>query len=140
MNQTTLAILLPLLPLAGVVLGAFLQSFLQVKRERVSQKQNLKIKAYTDYLQAASILSNGDPTKRVEAKVLLTDARLRILIYGSLKVIESIATFDRTGSNLDTPEGMKTFLPIISAMREDGSGDEIKKEDLTQILFRRDQL
>jgi hypothetical protein len=62
------------------------------------------------------------------------------LIYGSLKVIESIAAFDRTGSNLDTPEGMKTFLPIISAMREDGSGDEIKKEDLTQILFRRDQL
>jgi len=137
MNQS---ILLAVLPLIGVGLGAFLQSFLQLKKERVRQNQNLKIKAYTDYLQAASVLSNGDVTKHVEARTLLTDARLRILIYGSVKVIANIASFDRTGSNLITPEGMTAFLPVISSMREDGSKGQVKKEDMIQILFRRDSL
>ena len=99
MSQTTLTILLPLLPLVGVTLGAFLQSILQLKRERVTQKQTLKIKAYADYLQAASTLSSKDATKHNEARVLLIDAKLRMLLYGNIKVITNIAVFDRTGSN-----------------------------------------
>jgi len=137
MNQT---LLLAVLPLAGVGLGAFLQSFLQLRKERVTQQQALKIKAYTDYLQAVSVLSNIDLPKHVEARTLLTDARLRILIYGSAKVIANIAAFDRTGSIVSTPEGMNTFLPIISSMREDGAKEKVKKEDMIQILFRRDAL
>lgn len=129
-----------LLAFAGVVLGAFLQSILHLRRERATQKQTLKIKAYTDYLQAAAALSNKDITKHGEARTLLTDARLRILIYGSLKVIANIAAFDRTGSDLTSPEGMKTFLPIISSMREGDLKDKIKKEDMIRILFGRDNL
>ena len=140
MDQTTLTILLPLLPLAGVMLGAFLQSFLQLKRERITQKQTLKIKAYTDYLQAAASLSSRDVNKHGEARTLLTDARLRILIYGSLKVITNMAAFDRTGSDLTSTEGMNTFLPVISSMREGDSKEKIKKEDMTRILFARDTL
>jgi hypothetical protein len=137
MNQT---LLLAVLPLAGVGLGAFLQSFLQLRKERATQKQTLKIKAYTDYLQAAAALSSRDATKHSEARVSLTDAKLRILIYGSLKVITNIAAFDRTGSDLASPDGMNTFLPVISSMREDGSKEKIKKEDMTRILFGRDAL
>jgi len=137
MNQT---LLFAVLPLAGVALGALLQSFLQVKRERVTQKQTLKIKAYTDYLQAAAALSNKDNGKHTEARTLLTDARLRILIYGSSKVIEDIAIFDRTGAHLHTIEGMRTFLPVIVSMRESSSKEKIKKEDMTRILFGLDAL
>ena len=137
MNQTILTILLPL---AGVIVGAFLQSILHLRRERVTQKQTLKIKAYTDYLQAAAILSNKDISKHTEARTLLTDARLRILIYGSSKVIEHIAIFDRTGAHLETLEGMRTFLPVITLMREDNLKDKIKEKDLVRILFGRDTL
>jgi len=137
MNQTALTILLPL---AGVIVGAFLQSILQLRRERVSQKQTLKVKAYTDYLQSAAALSSKDVSKHNEARTLLTDARLRILIYGSAKVIENIATFDRTGAHLHTTEGMKTFLPVILSMREGSSKEKIKKEDMLRILFNLDSL
>ena len=129
-----------LIAIAGVVLGAFLQSMLQLRRERVTQKQTAKIKAYTDYLQAAATLSNKDVTKHVEARTLLTDARLRLLIYGSSKLIEHIAIFDRTGANLHTMEGMKTFLPVITLMRDDNVKNKIKKEDMIRVLFGRDTL
>ena len=133
MNQT---LLLAVLPLAGVALGAFLQS----KRDLSNQKKTLKIKAYTDYLQAAAALSNKDTGKHDEARTLLTDARLRILIYGSSKIVGHIATFDRTGANLHTIEGMRTFLPVMTLMREDNLNDKIKKEDMTRILFGQDTL
>jgi len=129
-----------LLAFAGVVLGAFLQYILQLRKERTTQKQTLKIKAYTDYLQAAAVLSNKDVAKHVEARTLLTDARLRLLIYGSSKLIEHIAIFDRTGANLNTMEGMKTFLPVITLMRDDNIKDVIKKEDMIRVLFGRDTL
>ncbi len=133
MNQALIAI-------AGIVLGAFLQSMLQLRRERVSQKQTLKIKAYTDYLQAAATLSNKDTSKHIEARTLLTDARLRLLIYGSSKLVEHIAIFDRTGANLQTIEGMRTFLPVITLMRDDNIKDKIKREDMIRVLFGRDTL
>jgi hypothetical protein len=137
MNQTTLTILLPL---AGIVVGAILQSFLQIRRERASHKQVLKIKAYTDYLQAAATLSSKDTSKHIDARTLLSDARLRILIYGSSKLVEHIAIFDRTGASLHTMEGMRTFLPVITLMREDNLKDKIKEKDLIRILFGRDTL
>lgn len=129
-----------LIAIAGVVLGAFLQSMLQLRRERVTQKQTLKIKAYTDYLQAAAALSSKDATKHVEARTLLTDARLRLLIYGSSKLVEYIAIFDRTGAHLHTVEGMRAFLPVITLMRNDNVKDKIKKEDMIRVLFGRDTL
>jgi len=125
--------------LAGVILGALLQSFLQLRKDRITQKQTLKIKAYTDYMQAAAALSSKDITKHPEARTLLTDARLRILLYGSSKVIANMATFDRAGADLTTQEGMKAFIPVIYSMRE-GDGKQIKQDDVTRVLFGRDTL
>ena len=140
MDQTTLTILLALLPLAGGIVGAFVQSFLHSRREQSNQQQTLKIKAYTDFLQAAAALSGKDGSKHNEARTLLTDARLRILIYGSQEVISNIAIFDRTGSRANTPEGRNTFLPIISSMRSEDSKGKIKKEDMLRILFGEETL
>jgi hypothetical protein len=139
MNQTTLTILLPLLSFTGVVIGAFLQSFLQLRREKVTQKQTLKIKAYTDYLHAVSTLS-GNLDKHDEARIQLTDAKMRILIYGSPRVIENIAALDRIGSNLRSVDGAKAFVLVTSAMREDGAQQKVRREDISQILFSRDTL
>lgn len=127
-------VLLGLLPLAGVILGAFLQS----TRERKNQKKALKIKAYADYLQAAATLSSKDQSKHIDARVLLTDAKIRIAIYGSKKVITNIAAFDRMGSSLTNADGMNSFLKITSAMRSEDTKEEIKKSDMAQLIFGRD--
>ena len=127
-------VLLALLPLAGVILGAFLQS----TRESKNQKKALKIKAYTDYLQAAATLSSKDQSKHVDARVLLTDAKIRIAIYGSKEVITNIAAFDRMGSFLTNADGMNAFMKITSAMRAEDTKDEIEKADMAQLIFGRD--
>lgn len=127
-------VLLALLPLAGVVIGAFLQS----TRERKNQKKALKIKAYTDYLQAAATLSSKDQSKHIDARVLLTDAKIRIAIYGSKEVITNIAAFDRSGASLINADGMNSFLKITSAMRSEEINDQIKKADMGQLIFGRD--
>jgi hypothetical protein len=129
-----------LIAFGGVVLGALLQSFLQLRKDKITQKQTLKVKAYTDYLQAASTLSGSIASKHDEARILLTDAKMRILIYGSPRVISDVAAFDRSGSNLKSLEGAKMFVSITSSMREDGLQQKIRKEDITQILFSRDTL
>lgn len=127
-------VLLGLLPLAGVILGAFLQS----TRERKNQKKALKIKAYTDYLQAAATLSSKDLSKHVDARVLLTDAKIRIAIYGGKEVITRVAAFDRMGSSLINTDGMNAFLKITSAMRAEDTKNQIKNADMAQLLFGRD--
>lgn len=137
MNQTLLTIFLPFV---GVIVGAFLQSILHSRRERATQKQLLKIKAYTDYLQAVAALSGRDTSKHNEARTLLSEARLKMLIYGSSKLIGYIAIFDRTGAQLHTTEGMKTFLPVMMMMRDENVKDKIKKEDMVRILFGQDSL
>jgi hypothetical protein len=140
MDQATLTILLPLLSLVGVIVGAFLQSFFQLRRERATQKQALKIKAYTDYLQAVSTLSGKVVERHNEARIALTDAKMRILIYGSKDVITNIAMLDRVGSNLRSSEGANAFVSVTSAMRGDSDQSTVTREDITQILFSRDSL
>jgi len=78
-------------------------------------------------LQAASTLSGSITTKHDEARILLTDAKMRMLIYGSAKVISDVAAFDRSGSNLKSLEGAKMFVSITSSMREDGLQQKIRK-------------
>ena len=128
MDQT---LLLAVLPLAGVALGAFLQS----KRELKNQKKALKIKAYTDYLQACAQMANTDVGKHSDARISLADAKARIAIYGNGLVIKEIAEFDRHGARVDSPEDMKRFLKITLSMRHAESHDKAKDEDIARLLF-----
>jgi hypothetical protein len=132
MNQT---LLLPLLPLVGVIIGAALQSILQSKREQRTQKRILKVKAYSDYLQACARLASKDVEKHSEAKIFLADAKARIAIYGTQNVIANIAEFDRKGARLDTQESMELFLKITLSMREEDQNQKIKREDMARLLF-----
>jgi len=128
MNQT---LLLAILPLLGVALGAYLQS----KRESKNQKKALKIKAYTDYLQACAQLASRDVSKHSEAKISLADAKARIAIYGNGLVIKEIADFDRHGAKVDSPQDMKRFLKITLSMRHAESHDKAEDEDIARLLF-----
>lgn len=124
-------LLLAVLPLAGVALGAFLQT----RRELKNQKKTLKIKSYTDYLQACAQMASKDVGKHSDAKTALADAKARITIYGSAEVIKEIADFDRHGARVDSPEDMKRFLRITLSMRDAESKDKAKNEDIARLLF-----
>jgi thiaminase len=125
--------LLASLPLIGVALGAFLQS----RREQRSQKNALKIKAYSDYLQACAQLSNKEVVaKHSEARVLLAESKARIIIYGSAKVIRNIAEFHRHGATTYSSEDLKRFIEIVLAMRED-SNTKVSTDDIAQLLFEK---
>ncbi|GAA0894539.1 hypothetical protein GCM10009122_42200 [Fulvivirga kasyanovii] len=130
--------LIALLPFFGVVTGAFLQYIFTNLRERQSQKKQLKIKAYADYALAAAELSSRDKNMHAMARVKLTDAKVRIAIYGSEQVVKYIADFDRNGANLANFEGKKRFIKIIKTMRAENKKDNVTHEDFAQVLFSSD--
>ncbi len=127
------------LPFLGVVAGAILQYIFTNIREQKNQKQKLKTQAYVDFLKGVSgqMLDNPEQSK-LEYRTLLADAKMRISIYGSSKVIKSIADLTRSGAVLDTPERQRLFIQICQTMREESNKEPIPFLDTSQIIFNRD--
>jgi len=67
-----------------------------------------------------------------------TDAKTRILIYGSSGVLEALASLEKMGAVLDSPEAEKAFLALCNIMRKESLGKimKTKPEALATILFR----
>jgi hypothetical protein len=63
--------------------------------------------------------------------------KLRISIYGSKKVVESLAAFSKTGEILNTPESQKSFVTLLKLMRTENIDERhiVSEEDLAQIFF-----
>jgi hypothetical protein len=114
MNPWALAVL----PLAGVVVGALLQSWLGEYAERHKQLELLKSEAYADYLKAvaARTLLRSDE-ERVTSFRALAEAKARIAVYGSDKVLRALARFDQAGAVLTDEHSAAEFVKLVSAMR-----------------------
>lgn len=82
--------LLPYLPFAGVVIGAFLQYVFTRQIEYKRALRDMKTKSYMDYLKGVceQAQSLNIPDKRItderrsEAFVKVADAKARICLYG----------------------------------------------------------
>src|SRR4051794_7300139 len=94
------ALLTTLLPVLGVIIGASLQYFFSKSGEKRKQLEALKTQAYVDYLRSVAQvaqLERGASSKRAEALAASADAKTRICIYGSAKVIDALASFEKAG-------------------------------------------
>ena len=133
-----------LLPLIGVVIGAFLQYWFSKASEERKRRQNLQTQSYVDFFRSVSGIDiaqkYADKSKEQEFTVLLTDAKARIAIYGSKEVIKTIASFWRAGARIETPEQSQLFVAICQAMRKDSlpKNQEVPDKDISQLLFGTD--
>lgn len=129
-----------LLPMVGVIIGAGLQYFFSRSGERRKHLEALRSQAYVDYMRCVAQLAKverGDIKKRAELLAEAADAKTRICMYGSTKVIRTLADFEKGGSVLNSPDSLERFLEICHEVRRQNFGEagSIAPEDLRIILF-----
>jgi hypothetical protein len=102
----------------------------------------LRSRAYVDFVRAVSAIAFGgrdqEPSTAGDALADLTDAKLRIALYGSGPVLRALAAFCRTDQRLASKVANGAFLELAAAMRKDadgGSAGEHVKAELSTIFF-----
>jgi hypothetical protein len=128
------------LPVIGILIGASLQYFLSKSSDRRKQLEILKNQAYVDYLRSVAqiaLLGRSNSNKRDELLAALADAKARICVYGSAKVIEALASFERGGAVLDSHDSIEKFLTLCNEMRLQAVGESeiVQAENLSSVLF-----
>lgn len=127
--------IIAVLPLAGVLIGAGLQYLSSTSLERGKHLSSLKAAAYADYFRAVSSLATqGRSGAAVSA---LADAKSRMCLYGSPRVLARLAQLERHGANLASPDARTAILDVVSEARKDttSSGASVADADLSLILF-----
>ncbi len=121
--------------LAGVLLGATLQYLsgraLEARRSMTLQRSQ----AYVDYFKAVALIAQNGRSK--ETLSLAADAKARICIYGSSKVISQLHAFEGAGANTASDVGRRATVKLLGEMRSDVSRDRrsVDAADLEGILF-----
>lgn len=133
-------IVITLLPVLGVIIGASLQYFFSRSAETRKYLAGLRTQAYIDYLRCfaeVKHIGRDNPKIRNELLAKATDAKTRIVIYGSSAVIEALTNFEQLGAVLDTPNAKEKFLTLCNAMRQEsiGKSGKARLEALKLILF-----
>lgn len=126
--------------LIGIILGAFIQFYFSKYLEQQRHRRELRTKAYTDYLDCVSNYANqrydrqSDEGQTLAAKTAY--AKCRICLYGSSRVIEAFARFERLGATMNTDEQCEAFVSMVSAMRSDSVRDmKVESNSLQLVLL-----
>jgi len=129
------AIIVAAFSLAGVLLGGGLQYFfgraLETRRQLVLQRSQ----SYVDFLKAIAIIAQNGPSK--ESLALAADAKTRICVYGSARVIHLLREFGAAGANTTDRKGRSAITALLKEMRADiGKSDRvIDGLELEEVLF-----
>jgi multidrug efflux pump subunit AcrA (membrane-fusion protein) len=104
-------------PLLEIVVGATLQYWLSRSAESRKQLELLQPQSYVDYLRAvtkAAYASSQDALVSAQAEV--ADAKARLAVYGTSRVIYALARFAEVGAVLDHPKAHAIFVELVAAM------------------------
>lgn len=128
-----------LLPLIGIIIGAFLQYYFSRHLENVRIQREARIQAYTDYLKSICELAfpnQGESTDGSVINARIADAKCRICLYGSRKAITAFALFEERGASISTPEQYNAFISMVKIMRKDSvKSANVSIDQLGLILF-----
>ena len=123
------------LPLLGVVIGATMQYWLSRSAESRKQLQLLQSQSYVDYLRAATKAAHAKSPDAVRlANAEAADAKARLAVYGTSRVIAALARFEEAGAVLDNPQTRAAFVALVGAMRQ--KREVALANDLSLVLFR----
>ncbi len=128
-----------LLPIAGILIGAALQYFFGRSLETNKHTQTQKGQAYSDYLRAFSAIATTGRTKETLSAV--ADAKTRICIYGSDRVVKRLADFERAGAETSSLASRALVAELIGSMRKDvgASRSSADMGDVGIVLFGSDR-
>ena len=126
--------------LFGIAIGAVFQYLFTRRLEEKRLHRDVLAKAYADYLLCVSEHANLRPDRHspdgLQLGVRTADAKCRISLYGSPKVISAFANFERLGAAMNTAEQRSAFVNMIWSMRKDVRADNVVvKGDLETVLL-----
>lgn len=107
MMENLAKILSSTMPIIGILVGAFIQSFFARRMESKKQALTFKSQAYIDYLKAFSESAHVDHLQNEQVVSIFeraANAKNRIAIFGSEEVIEALANFIEKGESLGSSE------------------------------------
>jgi len=136
----------PLTTFSAGLLGLLAGAYLSRRADRLRQLEAIRSSAYADFLRGAAGLAAMNPynfrrseqaDELLKFRVLTAEAKARIAIYGSSKVIKSLAEFIRQGGSIDSPKQESAFVALCSQMRADSIlGKKARcEEDISCLLF-----
>lgn len=128
----------------AAALGAFLAAFLARRIETFKHLQESRATAYADFLRGFAKVGRAQRDKmrdershleELEGRLIVTDSRSRIAVYGSRDVLRSLARFIRLGTQTLTPEGAQAFAEMCALMRQEATGDRALVDDIKAVLY-----
>lgn len=126
----------------GAGVGAVLAHVLTQRRSRHDSLAAFRLKAYTDFISAAShLVANrrlGTTSDQVSDLAALNDAKARICICAEVPVVEALGKFWKLGGTLEQEGEILAFTRLCARIRESLGNDknDIHSVDVSDILFR----
>lgn len=134
------SIIVAIVGISGIVLGATLQFLFGKSAEASKQFKLLQTQTYVDFLKGWSGMGRaqffGDKEREIEFTILLSEARAKISVYGSRRVVKTLAEFlDKYNENYSN-EGKEAFALLIQIMREESLSrkDFVSIEEIRQVI------
>lgn len=123
------------LALFGVMLGAGLQYISGRALEGRKELSLQRSQAYADFFKAIALVAQYGASK--DNLAMAADAKVRVCIYGSPRVIRLLGNFEMSGPVLDSAEAFQIVTELLKEMRKDTGMDcrGIEERDLQNILF-----
>jgi len=123
------------LALVGVMVGAGLQyassRALEGRKQLILQKSS----AYVDFFKSVALIAQHGPSRDLHA--MAADAKVRVCIYGSPKVIRILRDFEASGAVLNSSENYRLIAQLLREMRKDAGMNckGITEDVLQRIVF-----
>jgi hypothetical protein len=127
--------------IAGLALGAILQYYFSRRLETLRHFQELRTGAYSEFIaavaQSANASRRGDKSLQDEALARATEAKIRILLYGSKAVVRKLGEFSVAQAAVGSEGVAPRFVALIQAMRADARvrPDEIADHSILAAVF-----
>ena len=131
-----------LLSFTSALIVAILSHVFSLRRKRRDELAELRLRAYTDFLNAASRLvaarRMGRISDELDELAALNDAKIRICICAEVPVVKALAEFWEEGGTLERESEILAFTRFCMRVRESlGNTDKhIHAVHLSQTLFR----
>lgn len=131
-----------LISLLTAVVVAVLSHIFSEKRNRSDELAEMKLRAYCDFINAASRLVSarrlGHTGSEVDELAALNDAKTRICICAEAQIVEALADFWKHGGTLEREQEILAFSRFCRLIRESfgHKRHDILNVDLSGTLFR----
>jgi hypothetical protein len=121
-NLTSPVVLASLLSFTSALIVAILSHVFSTKRQQRDELAELRLKAYADFINAATRLvaarRMGRTADELDELAALNDAKTRICICADAPVVEALAEFWKHGGTLEREREILAFTRFCMRVRE----------------------